>query len=47
MIIDVASDRVGDLLGSGPILLLLLMPDLPTAAVTACAVLRFCWSLRA
>ena len=39
-IIDVASDRVGDLLGSGLILLLLmLVPDLPTAAVTACAVL--------
>lgn len=39
-IIDVASDRVGDLLGSGLILLLLLLvPDLPTAVVTACAVL--------
>lgn len=39
-IIDVASDRVGDLLGSGLILLLLLlMPDLPTAVVTTCAVL--------
>ena len=39
-IIDVASDRVGDLLGSGLLLLLLfLAPDLPTAAVTACAVL--------
>jgi MFS family permease len=39
-IIDVASDRVGDLLGSGLILLLLmLVPDLPTAFITACAVL--------
>jgi hypothetical protein len=39
-IIDVASDRVGDLLGSGLILLLLLLvPDLPTAVVTTCAVL--------
>jgi len=39
-IIDVASDRVGDLLGSGLILLLLtLIPQLPTAVVTGCAVL--------
>jgi hypothetical protein len=39
-IIDVASDRIGDLLGSGLILLLLwLLPDLPTAIVTACAVI--------
>ncbi|MGB5440888.1 MAG: Npt1/Npt2 family nucleotide transporter [Gammaproteobacteria bacterium] len=39
-IIDVASDRLGDLIGSGFILLLLfLLPDLPTAIVAACAVL--------
>ncbi len=39
-IIDVASDRLGDLIGSGIILLLLfLLPDLPTAIVAACAVL--------
>ena len=39
-IIDVASDRIGDLLGSGLILLLLwLLPDLPTAIVTAFAVI--------
>jgi MFS family permease len=38
-IIDVASDRVGDLLGGGLILLLLfLIPDLPTAVVAGCAV---------
>jgi AAA family ATP:ADP antiporter len=38
-IIDVASDRLGDLLGSGLILLLLfLSPDLPNAVVTGCAV---------
>ena len=38
-IIDVASDRAGDLLGSGLILLLLfLIPDLPTAVIAACAV---------
>jgi ATP:ADP antiporter, AAA family len=38
-IIDVASDRLGDLLGSGLILLLLfLSPDLPIAVVTGCAV---------
>jgi AAA family ATP:ADP antiporter len=39
-IIDVASDRLGDLVGSGLLLLLLfLAPDLPTAVVTGCAVL--------
>lgn len=39
-IIDVASDRIGDLLGSGLILLLLwLIPNLPTAIVTTCAVI--------
>lgn len=39
-IIDVASDRIGDLLGSGLILLLLfIVPDLPTALVALCAVL--------
>jgi hypothetical protein len=39
-IIDVASDRLGDLIGSGVILLLLfLLPDLPTRLVAACAVL--------
>ncbi len=39
-IIDVASDRAGDLLGSGLLLLLLmLIPELPTAVVTACATL--------
>jgi AAA family ATP:ADP antiporter len=38
-IIDVASDRLGDLLGSGFILLLLfLFPQLPNAVVAACAV---------
>jgi AAA family ATP:ADP antiporter len=38
-IIDVASDRVGDLLGSGLILLLLfLIPGLPTAVIVAFAV---------
>jgi len=38
-IIDVASDRLGDLLGSGLILLLLfLSPQLPNAVVAACAV---------
>ena len=38
-IIDVASDRLGDLIGSGLILLLLfLLPDLPTRLVAACAV---------
>jgi len=38
-IIDVASDRAGDLLGSGLLLLLLfLMPDLPTSVITACGV---------
>jgi len=39
-IIDVASDRLGDLIGSGLLLLLLfLVPQLPTAMVTGCAVL--------
>lgn len=39
-IIDVASDRLGDLVGSGLLLLLLFIaPDLPTAVVTGCAVL--------
>ncbi len=39
-IIDVASDRLGDLVGSGLLLLLLfLMPQLPTAVITGCAVL--------
>jgi len=39
-IIDVASDRVGDLIGSGLILFLLfILPDLPTRIVAACAVL--------
>ena len=39
-IIDVASDRLGDLIGSGLILLLLfLLPDLPTALIAACAVM--------
>jgi len=39
-IIDVASDRLGDLVGSGLLLLLLfLVPQLPTAMVTGCAVL--------
>ena len=39
-IIDVASDRIGDLVGSGLLLLLLfLAPELPTAVVTGCAVL--------
>jgi len=38
-IIDVASDRLGDLLGSGLILLLLFfVPRLPSAVVAACAV---------
>jgi AAA family ATP:ADP antiporter len=38
-IIDVASDRLGDMLGSGLILLfLLLSPDLPTAVITTSAV---------
>jgi AAA family ATP:ADP antiporter len=38
-IIDVASDRLGDLLGSGLILLLLFVsPHLPNAVVAACAV---------
>jgi AAA family ATP:ADP antiporter len=38
-IIDVASDRLGDLLGSGLILLLLFfLPQLPNAVVAACAV---------
>jgi len=38
-IIDVASDRFGDMIGSGLILLLLwLSPDLPTAVITASAV---------
>ena len=38
-IIDVASDRLGDLIGSGVILLLLfILPDLPTRLVAACAV---------
>ena len=39
-IIDVASDRLGDLIGSGIILLLLfLLPNLPTRIVVVCAVL--------
>jgi len=39
-IIDVASDRLGDLIGAGLILLLLfLIPDLPTAVVAGCAVM--------
>ena len=39
-IIDVASDRLGDLLGSGLILLLLLVsPHLPNAVVAGCAVI--------
>ena len=39
-IIDVASDRVGDMIGSGLILLLLfLSPDLPTAVIAASAVI--------
>jgi hypothetical protein len=39
-IIDVASDRLGDLVGSGLLLLLLFIaPQLPTAVVTGCAVL--------
>lgn len=39
-IIDVASDRLGDLIGAGLILLLLfLMPDLPTAVVAGGAVI--------
>jgi AAA family ATP:ADP antiporter len=39
-IIDVASDRLGDLVGSGLLLLLLFIsPNLPTAVVTGCAVL--------
>ncbi len=38
-IIDVASDRLGDLIGSGLLLLLLFIaPNLPTAVVAACAV---------
>ena len=38
-IIDVASDRLGDLVGSGLLLLLLFFaPELPTAVVAACAV---------
>lgn len=38
-IIDVASDRLGDMIGSGLLLVLLfLLPDLPTALVTLCAV---------
>jgi hypothetical protein len=38
-IIDVASDRLGDMLGSGLILLLLFVsPQLPNAVVAACAV---------
>jgi hypothetical protein len=38
-IIDVASDRLGDLLGSGLVLLLLFVaPQLPNAVVAACAV---------
>ena len=39
-IIDVASDRLGDLIGAGLILLLLfLIPDLPTAVVAGAAVI--------
>jgi hypothetical protein len=39
-IIDVASDRLGDLVGSGLLLLLLFIaPGLPTAVVAACAVI--------
>ncbi|MDX2457256.1 MAG: Npt1/Npt2 family nucleotide transporter [Gammaproteobacteria bacterium] len=39
-IIDVASDRLGDLIGSGLLLLLLFIaPELPTAIVAACAVI--------
>ncbi|MCP3867094.1 MAG: MFS transporter [Gammaproteobacteria bacterium] len=39
-IIDVASDRLGDLIGSGLLLILLFIaPDLPTTVVTACAVM--------
>jgi MFS family permease len=39
-IIDVASDRLGDMIGSGVILLLLfLSPDLPTAVIVASAVM--------
>jgi hypothetical protein len=39
-IIDVASDRLGDLIGSGLLLLLLFIaPDLPTAVVATCAVI--------
>jgi AAA family ATP:ADP antiporter len=39
-IIDVASDRLGDLVGSGLLLLLLFIaPELPTAVVAACAVI--------
>jgi AAA family ATP:ADP antiporter len=39
-IIDVASDRMGDLIGSGLLLLLLFIaPDLPTAVVATCAVI--------
>lgn len=38
-IIDVASDRLGDLIGSGLLLLLLFIaPNLPTAVVAGCAV---------
>jgi AAA family ATP:ADP antiporter len=38
-IIDVASDRLGDLIGSGLLLLLLFIaPNLPTAVVATCAV---------
>ena len=38
-IIDVASDRLGDMIGSGLILILLfLLPDLPTAVIAASAV---------
>ena len=39
-IIDVASDRLGDLIGSGLLLLLLFIaPELPTAVVATCAVI--------
>jgi len=39
-IIDVASDRLGDLVGSGLLLLLLFIaPELPTAVVAGCAVI--------
>lgn len=39
-IIDVASDRLGDLIGSGLLLLLLFIaPNLPTAVVASCAVI--------